>query len=168
MKRILSIWIILLAMIGCATERKCRSRFPCVAETIIRDSVITEIKYRDTIIYIHIPGQTVKDTVSIPCPEPPKPYIPDTAKAETPLARAKAWWSYPSVKLELVQKDTTIEQRLKDAIMLKNMYRMLYEKERQAQKVVKETPKWRVITSNFGILVFLSILIFLGIKFGKK
>ena len=155
-------------MIGCATENKCRSRFPCVAETIIRDSIVTEIKYRDTTIYIHIPGQTATDTISIPCPEPPPPYVPDTAKAETSLAKAKAWWSYPSVKLELVQKDTTIEQRLKDAIRLKNVYRMLYEKEKQAQKIDKETPRWRVITSNFGIMVILVVIAYLAIKFGKK
>jgi peptidoglycan L-alanyl-D-glutamate endopeptidase CwlK len=96
--------------------------------TIIKDSIRTEISYRDTTVYIPIPGETDHDTVTIPCPEPPKSYIPDTARAETSLAVAKAWWDWPHIELELVQKDTTIETRLKDAVRMKNVYRMLYEK----------------------------------------
>lgn len=137
MKTGIAILIILLT--GCVTQKKCLTKFPPVNDTIriviLKDSII----YKDTIIFIYLPGQTTINSVVIPCPPPPPEFIPDTAKAETSLAFARAWWQYPNIQLRLVQKDTTIEARLESAIMESYFWRNEYEQIKQTI-IVKKIP----------------------------
>ena len=137
MKTGIAILIILLT--GCVTQKKCLTKFPPVNDTIriviLKDSII----YKDTIIFIYLPGQTTINSVVIPCPPPPPEFIPDTAKAETSLAFARAWWQYPNIQLRLVQKDTTIEARLESAIMESYFWRNEYEQIKQSI-IVKKIP----------------------------
>lgn len=120
---------------SCVTQKRCLKRFPpgtdTVKVTIIKDTVIL----RDTTVYIHIPGEIQIDSVMIPCPPSPAAYIPDTIRAETSLAVAFAWWKYPRIHLQLIQKDTTIEQRLQDAIREKIHWQSEYER---INEVVRE------------------------------
>jgi len=117
-KNILIIALIILIGLfsSCVTQRKCNLKFPPSIETITstKDSVV--IEYSDTTIYVKIKGETKHDTIIIPCPPPAPAYIPDTVRAETSLAKAIAYWSYPKIHLNLVQKDTTIERRLDNAL----------------------------------------------------
>jgi len=90
----------------------------------MRDSIVM----KDTTIYIKLPGETVIDSIVIPCPDPGPAYIPKKVCAETSLAKACAWWSYPVIKLELIQKDTTLQIRLDNAIKEAYHWKSLYEK----------------------------------------
>ena len=150
--------ILIVFSSGCITQKKCLKKFPASVDTvkivITKDSII----YRDTTILIHLPGATVTDTVIIPCPPPPPAYVPDTARAETSLAVAKAWWKHPNIVLQLIQKDTTIERRLDSAIMEAYHWRSEYEKVTVTQPV-KYIPKFYLITTYIfiGFLVFFMV-----------
>lgn len=124
---------------SCVTQRRCNLKFPPTRDTIkiitIRDSII----YRDTTIFITLPGERVIDSILIPCPDVPG-YIPKKVYAETSLAKASAWWSYPNIKLELVQKDTTIERRLDNALKDAYHWKSEFEKITVTPQPVKYTP----------------------------
>ena len=131
--------ILIILLTGCVTQKRCLTKFPPVNDTIriviLKDSII----YRDTTIFIHLPGQTTIDSVVIPCPAPPPEFIPDTAKAETSLAFARAWFAYPNIQLRLVQTDTTIVARLDSAIMESYFWHNEYEQIKQTI-IVKKIP----------------------------
>ena len=126
--------------LSCVTSSKCQRKFPIASDTIkiinTRDSII----YKDTTIYIHLPGEVVHDSVQIPCPDPGPAYIPKKVYAETSLARAEAWWSFPNIKLTLVQKDTTIVQRLDKAIKEAYYWQSEYNKITVKPEPVKYIP----------------------------
>jgi hypothetical protein len=151
---------------SCITQKRCLRRFPpgidTVKVTIIKDTVIL----RDTTVYIHLPGEIRIDSVVIPCPAPPDAYIPDTVRAETSLAVAFAWWKYPRIHLQLVQKDTTIEQRLQDAIREKIHWQSEYERIREVQ-VKKEIPGIFKIAIGGWIGVIIFIIFILVIRLMK-
>lgn len=110
------------------SQRWCNTRYPAGSDTVRVETVRDSIILKDTTVFIKIPGETVTNTVEIPCPPPPPSYIPKKVTAETSLARASAWWEYPVIKLELIQKDTTITQRLDNAIREAYHWKTLYEK----------------------------------------
>jgi hypothetical protein len=163
MKTKIIIGIFLIAFSSCVTQKKCNEKFPSASDTVrivqVRDSVV----YKDKIVEIKIPGELRIDSVVIPCSPPKASYIPDTARAETSLAKAKAWWSYPAIKLKLEQKDTTIEKRLDDAIMEAYHWRTEYEK----IVMVKETkyvPKIYKDALAICIIIFVLAAVLLGWK----
>jgi hypothetical protein len=155
-----------LLLSSCVTQKRCLERFPPASDTLsiveIRDTII----FRDTTILIHLPGEILIDSVIIPCPEPAGPFIPDTARAETSLAVAIAWWKYPAIRLRLIQKDTTIERRLRDAIREKIHWQSEYEKITQVQ-VVKEIPGIYKIAIGGWIGVIILIILIIAVKIFK-
>ena len=127
-KTILVLSVVLAVLSSCVTQRKCNYKFPAKNDTIRIETIRDSIVIKDTTIYIILPGETVTDSVIIPCPDPGPAYIPKRVIAETSLARAEAWWSYPNIKLTLIQKDTTIERRLEGAIKEAHYWKTEYEK----------------------------------------
>ena len=134
-KIVLCVFLGVFLASSCVTRSRCLKRFPPATDSIytVKDSIVTI--YRDTIIYIHLPGEIQTDSVIIPCPPPKADFIPDTAYAKTSLAEAWAWWKYPSIKLRLVQRDSIINAELKDALMQKYYWHNEYNK---VTKVIKE------------------------------
>jgi hypothetical protein len=129
----MKLWTALILMVlivsSCATQKCCLKKFPVVADTVkvvhVRDSLV----YRDTVIAVLIPGDTIiyTDSVLIPCPPPPPQFIPDTATVETSLAVAWAWWDHPFIRLKLVQRDTTVFIRLDSALREAYHWKELYQ-----------------------------------------
>ena len=83
---------------GCATCRNCRNM--ALNSTDRRDSVIIKetIVYRDSLIPIPVKDSTAA-VQTVPA---------DTARAETDLAKAKAWLESDSLKLTITNKPSTI------------------------------------------------------------
>lgn len=171
MQRQVSYIIILLVLVAlagssCATQRRCSRKFPPHSDTIkivhVRDSIVL----RDTNFYIMLPGETVTDSVMIPCPEIIN-YIADTARAETSLAKAKAWWQYPRVRIELTQKDTTIEIRLKDALKEAHHWRSEYEKITKVPAPVRYIPKMYKYAMTFSLVIIFTVILWIVSKFIK-
>lgn len=158
--------LVVVAGSSCATQRRCSRKFPPSSDTIkivqVRDSIIL----RDTTVYIKIPGESAADSIVIPCPEIIN-YIADTAVAETSLAKAKAWWQYPRVRLELTQKDSTIEHRLKNALKEAHHWRLEYEKITKVPDPVKYVPKIYKYSMMFAVVVILTVILRIASKFIK-
>lgn len=132
--------LIAIMMTACVTQRKCNLKFPPSTESNIIVKVHDSLSYRDTIIFVKVPGDYKTDSVKIPCPSPAPGYIPDTAYAETSMAYAKAWFLYPNIKLSLTQKDTTIERRFKDALRESYYWKSEYSKVTVTPAPVKFIP----------------------------
>jgi len=126
--------------LSCVTSSKCRRKFPTQSDTIkivhTKDSIII----KDTTIYIHLPGEVVHDSIEIPCPDPGPAYIPKKVYAETSLAKASAWFQWPNIKLELIQKDTLIVKKLENAIKEMYHYKNLYTNVTNTLQPVKYVP----------------------------
>lgn len=156
MQNVLKYYLILLLATGCATQKRCFERFPVdtVTTVIVRDSLVI----RDTTLYIHIPGDTVRvqDTIKIPCPPPPPSYIPDTVIAETKYARALAWLDFPRISLTLIQKPINLEWRLDSVIRKEYYWREMYELAVKEKKVIP--PLYRV---SFWLLTGIILTFFL-------
>ena len=98
MKRILLYFFILLLATSCAVCRNCRNAVP--DSMLQRDSVIIKetIIYRDTLIPVIVKDTTVQDRTA----------PTDTARAETDLAKAKAWLESDSLRLTITNKPDPI------------------------------------------------------------
>lgn len=150
----LTILILVLISSSCITQKVCLRKFPISADTVRIVTFKDSIVYRDTVVTVHLPGEVVRDTIRIPCPPPPPSYIPDTARAETKLAVATAWWDYPNISLQLIQKDTTIEARLDSAI------REAYHWRKEFEAVTKI-----VTVKSIPVIYRISLWIVIGILF---
>ena len=98
MKRTLIYTLILLLATSCAVCRNCRNAAP--NSTHHKDSVIIKetIIYRDTLIPVIVKDTTVQDRTA----------PTDTARAETDLAKAKAWLESDSLRLTITNKPDPI------------------------------------------------------------
>jgi len=159
--------IVMLVALSCVTKSKCLQRYPPSSDTLktvlIKDSIII----RDTTIFVTIPGETVIDSVIIPCPPPPPSYMPEKVCTETSLAKACAWFEWPIIKLELIQHDTVILSQLKGALKESYHWKEMYLKVTEKPQPEKYIPKIIKIFAWTGGLA-LVILIGWTILFVKK
>ena len=98
MRRMIIFMAFGLMFSGCATCRNCRNM--ALNSTDRRDSVIIKetIVYRDSLIPIPVKDSTTA-VQTVPA---------DTARAETDLAKAKAWLESDSLKLTITNKPSPI------------------------------------------------------------
>lgn len=108
------IYIILLVIVAssCATQKRCARKFPPQIKTEIK--TVTEIVYKDTTIYVHIPGDTVTKEVIVYVTE-------DGSNSELSELHTEFAWSTAQVvngilRHELFQKETEIERVIKNAV----------------------------------------------------
>jgi hypothetical protein len=167
MKRILILSLFLALLSSCATYKRCTTRFPCMGDTVRIETIRDSIVIKDTTIVIKIPGETVTNTVEIPCPDPGPAYVPKKVHAETSLAYADAWFQYPNIKLVLVQRDTTIEARLESAIKEAYYWKTEYTKISYVPAPVKFIPKFIKFLAWVGGIFLLSIIGYVTLKILK-
>jgi ABC-type enterochelin transport system substrate-binding protein len=107
-------FFVLIILSSCATAKKCTKRFPPQTITIVKDSIHTEIQYRDTTVYIKLPVEKVVifDTVFLKNGVIQFKEI----KAQTNYATARAWIGQNRINLELTDKDTLLSIKLKKLI----------------------------------------------------
>ena len=159
MKKYWTIFVLTVFVLSsCATQKRCYEKWGMKPDTITkvvsRDSLI----YRDTTIIYHLPGDTVVSEVLIPCPPPPPDFIPDTAKVETDFALAKAWWSYPKIRLYLEQKDKYLRLELDSALRESWHWRYEYL---QVKQVLKEKYVPVIYKQALSICIFIFV-VFIG------
>ena len=164
MKKYWTIFVLTVFVLSsCATQKRCYEKWGMKPDTITkvvsRDSLI----YRDTTIIYHLPGDTVVSEVLIPCPPPPPDFIPDTAKVETDFALAKAWWSYPKIRLYLEQKDKYLRLELDSALRESWHWRYEYM---QIKQVLKEKYVPVIYKQALSICIFIFV-VFIGWFFVK-
>ena len=98
MKKVFICIFILIVATSCSVCRNCRNAAP--NSTYQKDSVIIKesIIYRDTLIPVIVKDTTVQDHA----------VLTDTARAETDLAKAKAWLENDSLRLTITNKPSPI------------------------------------------------------------
>lgn len=166
MKRIIVLGLVLALLSSCVTQRRCNTKYPTSVDTTYIETIRDSIIYKDTIIYVEIKGETIIDSIFIPCPEVPG-YVPQKVFAETELARASAWWSYPSIKLELIQKDTTISIRLDNALKEAYYWKDKYLKVIVKPQTIEVIPERFKTYRNIVFFIFSLGFLFIGWKLYK-
>jgi hypothetical protein len=172
--------LLLLIMGSCATQKRCFELFPPEIRT---DTITkTKIEYRDSIVEIYIPGDTINGEITVdyegglffppetsppvlddsvvltPGPEP----IRDTARVVGKLAAAKAWIEeHPdpgkaALRLELIEFEQILQVKLDSVIQIKDHFEHLYTVE-----IHKEPPKvpwiYKALIPVAGVLLLLLI-----------
>jgi hypothetical protein len=101
---------------SCVTQRKCLEKFPPVSTV----DTVDHIFYRDTLVYVHLPGDTVVDSVTIDLPCPPAPAnqtAPQRLRVKAKYASAEAWLDGNLLKLRLMVNDTAIAHTIDSAVV---------------------------------------------------
>lgn len=134
-------------MMGCASQKRCFKLYPpeIRSDTITVDSLV----YRDTIVEVILPGDTIREEIFIdaPCPEPedsvvliPAPSLnSDTVRAVGTYAEAEAWVENRKLKIELIENEQVLQIKLDSVIVearhWKTMYTVEIHKEPPSRKV---------------------------------
>ena len=146
---------------GCATCRNCRNM--ALNSTDRRDSVIIKetIVYRDSLIPVPVKDSTTA-VQTVPA---------DTSRAETDLAKAKAWLESDSLKLTITNKPSPIPP-IKVSIpeKAKTELRTQTIKEFKTVEVNRLTP-WQKGMISLGYIfigVCVSLIVFLLLKLLRK
>lgn len=112
--KLIGLVFVALLMSGCVTQKRCEQKFPQQIITI--DSVITKTEtiYRDTTIFIELPGDTIRDTITVEVVNGIANSRPSIH--ETDLAWSKAQVVNGFLQHELIQKDSTLARVIEKAI----------------------------------------------------
>jgi len=181
----ISIILLSLVMTSCMTQRRVyryirEHPLPSTSDTLIREVVRDTIIYRDTTIYITLPGGSGRDSVGVDTGEveirAKKPsrglnlrYIPDTATVKTNLAIAKAWLDPgpPAyIHVTLHQHDTLLAVKLDSALAREQHWRDRYMEVKKTQTVPQRfIPNLYKVTFWIVIIEVISLILFLVLKF---
>ena len=156
------ITLIAALLMSCNPARFCARHFPPGVE---RDTtIVTEVVYRDTVIYITLPADTVVDTVPIYIEVQPDgtPQVwGDTARAMTHYSKATAWVGGGSLGLQLINREYNLTTSIDSAIRESSEVREVV-----VTKITKipEVPGW----ARPGIFLIVILLIILAITIARR
>jgi hypothetical protein len=169
---------ILILFSSCfATKRRCYDKFPPQVSIdtsyyeVVRDSLV----YRDTTIFVEIPGETLIDSIivdNIP-PETQKPsskplsISSDTIRLETEYAKAEAYYIAPKLYLKLEQKQSILEVKLDSVIRQEMHWKEMYmEIEKNTETKVKYIPTiYKIAMWGWAVVIGIIISLLLIRKF---
>jgi len=124
-------YLAILLLSSCVTQKRCLERFPPAPMTVKDSIIIKEVTiYRDTIITVHLPGDTVLITQDIDS-------LIQPLIAESKYARAIAEVYKNKLKLTLIQKESEITFKLDSAFKETKYWKEKWMNEKQV--IVKET-----------------------------
>lgn len=152
--KIMKTLIIVLAILlsGCVTQRRCHNKFPPQTHT---DTVtITEIVYRDTIVYVTIKPDTVFFTDTVLVNKGLVNFNPQ--RLDTEFAWSVVWINNSRINHTLYQKESVIEKTIQDAIK---------ESSTTTEVTVVKTVEvnvltwWQTLWINMGRVLFVALAI---------
>lgn len=159
MKDISICFLVIILISGCATQKRCEQKFP--PQIVRTDSVITKTQtiYRDTTIFVYLPGDTVYDTVHVILRD-------GIANSRASIHESDLAWS----KAQVVDGVLIHELRMKDtalAVMIENAIResaTLTEKSTGETRIVKENylTGWQWVQIYFARIAALLLGLFIG------
>jgi hypothetical protein len=169
MKNLLLIITIFSFITSCNLQRWCTKRYPPIssADTVTMIEYRSDTIFRDTVIEIKIPGDTIVDSILVPCSVPEGISLDEyRVQAESELCFAQAWLDeYPTqMRMELIQKDMTITARLDSALREVRHWKTKYTEIKETLvKEVKHVPGfykfalWWFVVSLFIMVVYVVI-----------
>ena len=120
LKNTFLLFLALLFLGSCITEKKCWKRYP--PKVVVKDSIVyktKEIIIHDTLV---IYGDTVISTDTVYLDKLTGLITSNKISSETEYAKAWAQVINSKLFLELIQKDTAIERLIKQSIQYKEVY----------------------------------------------
>lgn len=165
--------LILLVLASCTTMDKCNRKFPPVESFEISDSVVTETitVYKDSLIPYKLDPDTVtlyEYIYKVKDPENPSLIDIDSISLENEFSLAWAWVDQSNLGLSLLQRDTTLEFLLDDAVRETKYWKTLYHSElRKEVKVVRYIPKFFRFCSYYFYITATALLIMAFFKLKK-
>lgn len=131
--------LLCISLLSCATQKRCLWKYPPEnrVDTVFTETVRDSIVYRDSIVPVSIPGETIRDTLYIPVTSLQGEVHTDTLVLETEYARAEAYYKTPSIHLTLTQKDIFFQLKLDSVIKESFQWKTKYQ-EIKEQKVFRE------------------------------
>jgi hypothetical protein len=112
--QLIGLVFVALLLSGCVTQKRCEQKFPPEISTVTETITKTVTVYRDTTIFVHMPGDTVRDTIEVVVDRGianSKPSI-----HETKFAWSKAQVINGLLLHQLIQKDSVLKFMLDNAI----------------------------------------------------
>lgn len=165
MRSLVRIVLLLLAsmLASCVTREKCENKFPC--SDSVRDYYITETKYRDTIIFINVPADTVYLQKVITVKEGPNGLLQSKVSyLNAEYAFSKAWVKDGELKHVLVQKDTSISKLIKNITSA-----TISAKERVVYKTIeRDLSRWQHTQILLGRLLLITLVLSLIYAIARK
>ena len=149
--------ILLASLTGCfATRKRCLNLYPPTSsrDSVVHEAIRDSIVFKDTTVFVSIPGETITDSVPFPVYVEKSIKI-DTARAETAFAKAKAYYSNRAIHIILEQKTTDLEIRLDNA--LRESYQW---KEKYTSVLNKQVVRERYIPGVYKIALWMWVGVF--------
>ena len=157
MKKLIFIFVVILS--SCITQKKCFNRFPPDTITVKQDTTI----FRDTIVFKKIIGDTVYVEKHIPhIIYTERSYEPIFLK--TSLCASKSWIAGNRLKMRLIQKDSIFQFKLDSAIKAN---KQIITKTKIIEKPIAPNPFWKNGFFILGgiLIIFLILLVFRNGRF---
>jgi len=160
-----TIILVILLLTGCVTQKRCERKFP--PQVIHTDSTITNTItiFRDTTIYIYLPGDTVIDTVKVDVQN-------GVANSRPSIHETDLAWSMAQIvdnKLihQLIMKDKTLEMLIKNAIRENATHS---ERRIKVKEIVKENylTRWQWAQLYLGRISGIFLLLYIGYKMVRR
>ena len=173
MKNLILIVILIVLACSCTTMDRCNRKYPPVESFEISDSVVTKTitVYKDSLIPYKVDPDTVtlfKYIYTVKDPEHPSLIDIDSISLENDFSLAWAWVDQSTLGLSLVQKDTTLEFLLDDAVRETKHWMKLYHSElRKEVKVVRYIPKFYRFCSYYFYITATALIMLLIFKLKK-
>lgn len=141
----------LVILVSCSPQKRLArllDKYPLDTETVVqyRDTTI----YRDTIIFVQIPGDTIIDSILIPV-EVDVPYM--ELKRAVTYAEATAWIQNNRLGLRIIQYDTLFRFKLDSAIRM-NIDTMFVQETITVPEYIKQNSFWK-----HGFLVLAGLIL---------
>ena len=160
----LAIILAIILMSSCVTQKKCNQKYPpqVITEIVEKETIRDSIVYRDRIVEIKIPADTVvvERVVEVPI----NLYIAPIT-AENDYARASAWVKDAKISLMLFQKEHTIREIIEAAEKETWYWKEKYEKEKIIEvHEVKFVPKFYKFSAGFLIISLIFGIIFVLVQ----
>lgn len=114
MKKLLFCAAVLLLLSSCITQRRCSKRFPCPQADSVSLNVREVIRYRDTLVYIEIPGKV--QIQNVPVLVERGIVNSEASVLENDFAISKAAVKDGQLVHELTLKQQRLEKTIPDAI----------------------------------------------------
>ena len=108
----------IVVMIATSCSRWCQKHSTPSVVIVDSSRTVTETKYRDTIVYVQIPGKIRVDSIPVVIQVAGTPALitPNRLHSELAYCEAEAWIKSNKLFLELSQKDTIIATKIQNAI----------------------------------------------------
>ncbi|MDA3819099.1 MAG: hypothetical protein PF590_01290 [Candidatus Delongbacteria bacterium] len=166
--QLISLLFALLLLNSCITQRACREMYLLPEITVDSIITITETIYRDTTIYVTLPGVTIRDTITVYVKE-------NVANSKASIHETDLAWS----KAQVINGILLHELQMKDSVLFVVIQNAIRESATLTEKSKHETKRvkinyltnWQWMQVYFGRAMMLILAAFIGyivLKITKK